>query len=409
MIVHIDCNAFFASCEIATREGVENRPVVVANGNEAGGGVILALNNKAKKIGLHRGHPLFQVKDLLEKYQVAVFPADHVKYRQISAHIMQTVQQQGIVQDFLPYSVDEFFGSLPLDKPEEVRAYVAKVKQAIEENTKIPVSCGCSLTYTLAKVATYYAKHYAGYKGICVLTADKLDKALSMLPVEEVWGIGRTYRKKMQALQIVTAKDLVNKEESLVKKALNTRGWQTWQELKGISCVKISTHEQQQSIMQSRTFAYMIEDKEELQKHISDYASACCVRLRKQHSVCKTVTVFIATNRHRTDLPQYGNSASVKLPVATSDTPTIVKAALQVFEQLYRPFYQYKRAGVILNDINDDSSIQLDLFANQDIVKQRKLMKIADTINEKFGAETLHWAIQDSPKEPSKGDDSAKG
>ena len=52
-----------------------------------------------------------------------------------------------------------------------------------------------------------------------------------MLPVEEVWGIGRTYRKKMQALQIVTAKDLVNKEESLVKKALNTRGWQTWQEL----------------------------------------------------------------------------------------------------------------------------------------------------------------------------------
>ena len=119
--------------------------------------------------------------------------------------------------------------------------------------------------------------------------------------------------------------------------------------------------------------------------------------------------MFIATNRHRTDLPQYGNSASVKLPVATSDTPTIVKAALQVFEQLYRPFYQYKRAGVILNDINDDSSIQLDLFANQDIVKQRKLMKIADTINEKFGAETLHWAIQDSPKEPSKGDDSAKG
>ena len=119
--LHIDCNAYFASCEVATRPGTEGKPLVVANDNEHGGGVILALTAEAKAVGLKRGIPLFKVRQLLQQHKVIICPADHKKYRRISRAIMADVVEQGIVLDFVQYSVDEFFGTLPLDDPARSR------------------------------------------------------------------------------------------------------------------------------------------------------------------------------------------------------------------------------------------------------------------------------------------------
>ena len=84
MILHIDCNTFYASCEVSLRPDLIGKPVVVANCNEAGGGIILALTKEAKALGLRRGNPVFQVKDILNRHQVAVFPANLPKYVDIS-------------------------------------------------------------------------------------------------------------------------------------------------------------------------------------------------------------------------------------------------------------------------------------------------------------------------------------
>lgn len=190
MILHIDCNTFYASCEVSLRPDLYGKPVVVANCNEAGGGIILALTKEAKALGLKRGNPVFQVKDILNKNNVAVFPANLPKYVDISRRLMQVVKDQQIVLHFTQYSVDEFFGELPTDDPEELRELALKVKAHIEKCTGIPVSCGLSLSFTLAKVATWYAKHYPGYKGVCVLPKDKIPTALKGLPIADVWGIG---------------------------------------------------------------------------------------------------------------------------------------------------------------------------------------------------------------------------
>ena len=217
MFLHIDCNSYFASCEVATRPGLEGKPVVVANDNEAGGGIILALTAEAKALGLKRGIPLFKVRNLLKLNHVVICPPDHKKYRRISKQIMSAVQEQAIVLDFVQYSVDEFFGSLPVEEPDEVRHYVSRVKEMITSTTGIPVSCGCSQSYTLAKVATHYAKHYKGYHGICVLTPENRRKALSMLDIADVWGIGRKNQKKLIERGIRTAQDFVDCDEKMVE------------------------------------------------------------------------------------------------------------------------------------------------------------------------------------------------
>lgn len=391
MYLHIDCNTFFASCEVATREGLAGKPVVVANDNENGGGIILALTPEAKTLGLKRGIPLFQVRSLLKLNDVVVCQVDHKKYRRISHQIMEAVQRQEIVQDFVQYSVDEFFGELPLDDPNELRHYASKVKDLIYDTTHIPVSCGCSQSYTLAKVATHYAKHYKGYEGICVLMPESREKALSLLEIADVWGIGRKYRKKLTDMGILSALDFVGLDEKKVEKLLSTSGVRTWRELRGIPSIDLHRPDRQRSISQSRTFAYMTDSLETLEHEIRTYTADCAAKLRQQGSVCRTVTVFLSTNRHREDLDQYRNGESVKLPSLTADTPTLTKAAIAVLQHLFRRGYLYKQAGVILGDITEEDGMQLDLFTEPQDERKRKLMKVADEINKKFGDDTVNF------------------
>lgn len=401
MIVHIDCNNFFCSCEMASRPDLQGKPAVVANVTEAGGGIILALNKEAKALGLKRGNPIFQVKALLKAQQVTVFPVDHPKYEEFSRRIVHAVLKQDLLQDFVQYSIDEFFGELPIDDLTMLRSYIAKIKDLIFETTGVAVSCGASGSYTLAKVATHYAKRYAGYEGICILPRDKYEVALKKLAVSDVWGIGRKSSAKLKSSNILSAWDFVSLSEGYVRKLFSLPGVRTWHELKGTPCIDLKNQPQQQSIMHSRTFAYMIPDLLGMKKEISNYVAAVCSRMRAQGSVCLCVSVFIATNPHRSDLAQYANNVSYKFLSPTADTLVINKVAMGLLEQIFKDGYQYKRAGVVLSEISDASVVQLDLFqtAAHNPTKSRNLMSAIDQINEKFGVNMIHLSVQGNEAE----------
>ena len=394
MIVHVDCNAFYVSCELSTHPELNGQPVVVASSTIGNSGILLALSGEAKRIGLRRGDPIFKIKNILEKNNVHVFPADLKKYRKISHQLMQTVQKQDILQNFTPYSIDEFFGKMPVENTEEARCYIEKVKNTIWENVRIPVSCGGSQTYTLAKTATWYAKHYEGYHGICILQPEHREIALRGLPVNEIWGIGRAYRKKMQYYGIETAWDFIQKKEDFINRQLSAGGIHTWKELQGIPCIVLENLSRQRSIMQTRTFPTMITEEKELQTRISNYVATCAAKLREQHAVCKSITCFIVTNRHREDLEQYGNKASENLSTATADSGQLIEVAFRLLHTIYRPGLHYKRAGVVVSNISSDESVQLDFFTQEDYQKKRKLLQAADALNNRFGSDKIRLAVQ---------------
>lgn len=393
MIIHIDCNTFFASCEVAFHPELYGKPVVVANSNETGGGVILALTPEAKRLGLKRGNPVFQVRKLIHDNGVVMFDANHGKYREISHHIMQTVVGQDIIQNFVQYSIDEFFGEIPVDDETEVRHYVSLVKDLIKKETDIPVSCGCSQTYTLAKVATWYSKHYNGYKGICVLSEANRQKALAGLPIGDVWGIGRSFVRFMADNNISTALDFAKMSEPYVQRYLKTGGLRTWKELHGVRAIEIERGDAQKSLSHSQTFVYMTDEKQRLREITADFVSRLAYKLRAQNSMCRTVTLFFRTNRHRTDLPQYSAHDSRTLPAHTQDTRIITEAALQLLDQLFRPGFQYKKLGVVLSDFVPSTAVQLDLFNADNDRKSRQLMQALDDINRRFGEQTIHSAL----------------
>ncbi len=394
MIVHVDCNAFYVSCELSEHPELFGKPVVVASTTVGNSGILLALSKEAKQLGLKRGDPVFKVKDALKMNNVSVFHSNLKKYRDVSSRLMKAVKEQDILQQFIPYSVDEFFGRIPIEGAEEVRLYVEKVKNCIWESVRIPVSCGCSQTYTLAKTATWYAKHYDGYHGICIIEPEQRESALRHIPIEEVWGIGRAYRKKMSYYGIRTAWDFVQKKEDFILRQMSLSGQHTWKELQGIPCITIENQIRQRSIMQTRTFPFMVTDERVLQEKVSNYACACAAKLREQHSVCRSVTCFIVTNRHREDLEQYGNKATENLMTPTADPMVLVEVVLRLLHSIYRPGYQYKRAGVLLSNITEDDRIQLGIFDPSDGQKKKKLMQATDRLNARYGSEKIRLAVQ---------------
>lgn len=386
------------SCELVSRPDLKGTPVVVANNNDNNGGIILALNPEAKAIGLKRGNPLFQVTKIIEKHHVTVIDVHHHFYHEVSRHIMEEVQKTEMVLDFVQYSVDEFFGTMPEDDPTLLRDYLKTLKDLILRETGIPVSCGAGMSYTLAKTATWFAKHYPAYQGVCIMPADKREAALNKVPVKEVWGIGRRSIRKIEESGVKTALDYAQRPETWVNRLFGVTGLRTWKELNGTPAITLTSHERQKSIMYSRTFAHMTGSKSVLLRELSSYASAATRRLREQNSLCQTVTVFLATNRHRTDLPQYSNDKTIKLSTATDDSITINEAVRQLLDSLFREYYQYKQAGVILGQLQHSEGVQLDLFATgqvQEKARKQRLMKAIDDINQRFGRNQIHFAVQD--------------
>jgi DNA polymerase V len=310
---------------------------------------------------------------------------------------MAVVKQTEMVLDFVQYSVDEFFGTMPDDDPTRLRGYLQKLKDLILQETDIPVSCGAGESYTLAKTATHFAKKYPGYRGICIMPAGKREKALSILPVEQVWGIGRRRVKDIKQQGIQTALDFAHKDEHWIHRVYGVTAARTWKELNGIPAITLADHEKQKSIMYSRTFAHMTSSREVLKRELSNYASAAARRLRNQNALCKTVSIFLATNRHREDMLQYYNDDSLRLSTATDDTTQIISAVDHLLGRIFKEGYQYKQAGVILSQLQHSNGIQLDLFSPkmaEDTNRHKRLMKAIDGINSKFGSNQIHFAIQ---------------
>lgn len=404
MYIHIDCNNFFVSCELLSRPELLGTPVVVANDNGNNGGIILALNTEAKAVGLKRGDPLFQVPQVIAEHHVTVIDVHHRLYREVSRRIMESVKRTEIVLGFVQYSVDEFFGEMPEDDPEQLRGYLLQLKALIRRETGIPVSCGGGETYTLAKTATWFAKHYPGYEGICVIPAAKREKALSIVAVKDVWGIGRRSMPVIEQKGLRTALDYAQQPEAWVHRHFGVTGVRTWKELNGTPSITIGSNKRQQSIMYSRTFAQMTDSKSTLLRELSSYATAATRRLREQKSHCQAVSVFLATNRHRADLPQYTNDQTLRLTIATDDSMQIMQAVRYLLDKLFRDGYQYKRAGVILSELQNADGVQLDLFAPdqaQKTARHKRLMQAMDTINSRFGSNQLHFAVQGTDDTPA--------
>ncbi len=388
----MDCNNFFVSCERVFRPDLETKPVVVLSNND---GCVVSRSNEAKAMNIPMGLPCYQLPEYDPLNTVTTFSSNYILYADLSHRVMSILAD--MVGDTLPYSIDECFFAIDMPHDKALNL-AASIPQRVRQWTGIPVSVGIAPSKTLAKMACRFAKKHKAYHSFCAIDSeDKLHKAASLVKLEDVWGIGRRTIKTLNLAGFHTAADFCQMNEQQVRHLMGINGVRTWQELRGIDAIPTEHIHSKKSICTSRSFAQMLHNINDLQPLIANFASMCAAKLRAQDSVCNIISVFIASNPYRIDLPQYSNIRNITLPQASSSQIDIVSAALQGLKSIYQPNYAYKRAGVILNGISPASAIQLSLFCqNQQPLNQKKdtLSSIVDHINKTHGSNTIHLASQ---------------
>ena len=398
----VDCDNAYVSCERVFRPDLEGKVVVVLSNND---GCVVARSNEAKALGIKEGTPYFQLAEQFPNQKIAVFSSNYELYGELTSRVVNIISQEAPA--YFRYSIDECFVYLDGMENINLQKWCENLHKRIKKSVGMPVSIGLAPNKTLAKIASKLAKKFKEYKHCCIIDEDyKRIAALKWLPIEDVWGIGRRYAAKLQSLGCKTAYDFACHHKDWVRVTFNNINIvRTWQELNGEDVVPNEELAKKKSICTSRSFNGMIADKDTLRTHISNYASRCAEKLRKQNTVASIVGVFVSSNPFREDLLQYWKYDEKQLITPTSSTIPIVKAAAEVLDKIYMQGVQYKRGGVIVMGISPNSPIQQDLFDinAEQIEKFNRLDAVVDRINKLNGSETIVIGAQQYTKKDGKG------
>ena len=387
MIGLADCNNFYASCERVFKPSLNNKPVVVLSNND---GCVIARSNEAKRLGIKMGEPVFKIKSLIKENNVKVFSTNFSLYGDLSKRVMTTLKSE--VKSVEVYSIDEAFldfsDHLNLDR-------LIYIRNKVKKWTGIPISIGVAPTKTLAKVANYMAKKHKE-KGVFILeNEDLIKKVLKNFSVQDLWGVGRKYSRKLNQLNIYNALQLRNLNTDWLRKNFSINMVRLQKELKGEVSYSFDPNDSiRKSICTSRSFAKEVRDFNALKEYVSNFAVNCASKLRKQKSYCSKLSLFLMTNRFKSNAKQYYPSITLEFLTPTNDNLEIVTMANRALKSIYSPNFIYKKAGVILHNTVLKKDIQMSLFDQIDRKKRKKLMCSIDYLNNILGKNKVRVASQ---------------
>ncbi|KFX11046.1 translesion error-prone DNA polymerase V subunit UmuC [Pectobacterium atrosepticum] len=379
MFLLADVNSMYASVEQLFRPDLTGKPVIVLSNND---GAIVALNRQAKDLGIKRGLPFFQAKPLIERHHVACFSSNYSLYGDFSARVMSVLES--LAPEIFVYSIDEAFLRIDgIEASEPLAAYGQRVRATVLQQTGLTCGIGIAQTLTLAKLANHAAKHWPATGGVVDLS-DRVRqrKLMALLPVDEVWGVGRRLSVKLTAMGVKTALQLADANVQLIKKTFGVVLERTVRELNGVPCISVEELPAKQQIVCNRSFGLRITAYDDMRQAICQYAERAAEKLRLEHQYCRHISVFIKTSPFAVKEPYYGNLASQYLAIPTQDTRDVIAAAVKALDTIWNDGYRYAKAGIMLNDFSTGVT-QLNLFDSmQPRVYSEQLMQAIDNINQ---------------------------
>lgn len=375
VIALVDCDSFFVSCEQKMNPDLKDKPVCVLSNKD---GCVISRSKEAKRMGVRMGQPYFMAKN---EFPDAIYVScHHDLYGEISAEVMNLLR--GFSPKVQVYSVDEAFVDLTGLKRLYKKNYLELaeyIREQIKEKLDIPVSIGLSSTKTLAKLASDKAKK--SKNGVYLIGKQKIKHELENTKVEEIWGIGRNHTLFFKKSGVLTAADLVKKDDIWLDKKIGIRGLEMKHELLGEMVSPVVNEEKlPKSIQKTSAFGIFTTDlgfiKNELNQHIHN----ACRKLRKIDCKAKVIGVMLRTK----DFKVYYDKKQLSTP--TSFEMEISDIAFSLLENMYNQNILYRSTGIILDDLKCNSEEQLFLFSDDELDgKKARLSKCFDKLESKFG------------------------
>jgi DNA polymerase-4/DNA polymerase V len=376
-IIHIDADAFFASCEQAVNPKLKGKPVVT--GKERG--IASAVSYEAKALGIKRGQTAREIKAICP--EVIHLPSDYETYSLFSQRMFAIVRRYTeLVEE---YSIDECFADLTgLRRPLRLsyEAIAARIKAELELELGLTFSLGLAPTKVVAKIASKWQKP----AGLTVIPGTALHEFLGRVALEDVWGIGPQTTAYLAHFGFKTALDLARQSELWIRQKLTKPHVEIWHELRGASVIPLQTEAKHdyQSISKMKTFTPPTADREFLLAQLSKNVENACIKARRHHLEARRVFFLLRTQGYR----HYGFELTLSHPTAM---PHVIVAMIRAhFDRVYRADYTYRLTGIVLSDLRGEGEAQLDLFGEVARAERvRAVYEAIDRLDAKYGKHTV--------------------
>lgn len=372
-IVHVDGDAFFASVEQAIHPEWKGKPVVT--GKERG--IIASASYEAKQLGVARGVPLYEAKRKCPS--LVVLPSDYETYSLYSKRMFDIMRRYTPVVE--EYSIDEGFADLLGVRRVFRTSYeeiVRRMQEDIHRELDITVSCGLSLTKSLAKLASKFQKP----RGLTVVPGHQIHLFLPQIPLERVWGFGPNTVGLLSKHGLRTAWDFVARSEAWAAQLLGKVGRDIWHELRGESVYAVEPEEKsaQYTLCKGKTFTPPSRDREFVYAQLVRNVESAFIKLRRHELRAKWLCVGLRRQDFRED------TAEAELNRATSATMEVMPMIRALFDALFQDGVEYRATMVVLGKLERGAAEQRELFEdNIRIEKMSAVSRVVDEINERYG------------------------
>ena len=380
VILHVDCNSFFASCEIAQDPTLQGKAVVVAGDPKERKGVVLAANYIAKqRFGIYTTMPLWEAKKRCP--QLVVLKPDFHLYRDISEKVFQFLATFTPLLE--PASIDEGYLDItdchlsrsPLD-------IAVQIQKGLLQTLHIPVSIGIAPNKFLAKMASNMKKPL----GITVLRKRDVPKVLWPLPIQEMHGIGDKTAKKLNDIGIFTIGELAKAEKVALQNLLGVTGVRLKERANGIDPrpVDPGAGEKWKSIGSSTTLSHNVTEERILLEVLRDLAQSVSKRMKQKRVVSSTVQIMI----------RYSNFQTITRSKTWENPFQEAEEIFQYAAYLLKKHWNgnpVRLLGIAALDVFDKKAAmkQLDLFHYEEEVKREALWKTMEQLRQKFGEDII--------------------
>lgn len=397
VILHSDCNCFYASVEMLHHPELAGRPLAVGGDPEARHGIVLTANYIAKRMGVKTGMALWEARQACP--EILFLPPRMDLYLRFSA---MTREIYGEYSDCIePFGCDEAWidathsinmrrsgSSDEMNGIEEGYKMAQEISARIKKELGITVSIGVSWNKIFAKFGSDYKKPDA----ITVISPENYRQIVWPLPTSDLLMVGRRTAPKLASMGIHTIGDIANTSPELLQNRLGKMGLILYTFANGWDSSPVSKenyHAPIKSIGNSTTTPRDLENDLDVQIILMALAESVSARLRKHGFKCRTVEISIRDNG------LFHFSRQMKLKSPTNITDEIMTAAYALFKRHYRWDNPIRSLGVRGTDlVLENIPVQLDLFMNEaKRERQEKLDRAVDDIRRRFGYFSIQRAF----------------
>lgn len=370
----VDCDSFYASCEVLRNPKLAGKPVVVCNDKD----IVLASSYEAKRYGVKTWTASRDAKRILGNSAVYI-PPDFAWYGQVSERLTDFLAH--FTNGIEIFSIDECFCDITnlaeqYNLSYEKFAYYLKLK--IKKEIGIPVSIWVARTKLLAKLFSDINKPYWEF---AALEDEEVDKVLYNLDMNEVCFIWEARTDKLRLYGMKTAYDVKHSEYNRIKKLLGMDGLKIWMELNGRDVITFASPLRPKNITRSRSFhPNFTSNREWLWSHLMMNFEKAYSQMLSHHLSTRYIRVRLR------DKAFQSHSQEILLPHYVNDKKELLSHIEKLFNNWYKPFIKYRTTGIIFGNLRDTSMYHKDdLFTYHITQRHSKIYKVMELLNQKFG------------------------